>query len=457
MTTGEHMLKKDNKLAFYKRVMMLTIPIIIQNLIASLLNLTDTVMIGNLGELYLASVGIANQYFFFFTLMLFGVNAGCSIFISQFWGKKDETNIKKTTALAITFSIVIALIFTLGALLFSDSIISIFNSDKSILQTGGEYLKIVAFSYLFTAISISFAFSLRSTENTFIPMVGSIIALLINVVLNYILIFGKFGFPAMGVKGAAIATVIARTVETIMILLYVYKKSELLNVNFSHIKLLDFKFIKLVYKGMLPVLINEFVWGLGNLTYNVIYARMGIGTTAAIQVTSTVMNLLMIVIMGLGNSAMVIVGKEIGAKREDLGKLYAVRLYKFALIVAIFIAAIIFTTAKDFVYFFKMSDAVLDDTKKILYVSAALLLIRSYNFVMIVGVLRGAGDSKYAVRIQGLTLWMIGIPMAFIGAFVLKLEVYYVVALTGMEEVVKYIFIRRRFKSGKWIHDVTKQ
>lgn len=457
MTTNESIIKKDNKLLVYKRVMILTIPIIIQNLISSLLNLMDTVMIGKLGELYLASVGIANQYFFFFTLMLFGVNAGCSIFISQFWGKKDEANIKKITALAISFSIVIAIIFTLGALLFSDSIISIFNSDKAVLQTGGDYLKIVALSYLFTAISISFAFSLRSTENTFIPMLGSIIALLINVVLNYILIFGKLGFPAMGVKGAAIATVIARLVETIMILIYVYKKSELLNVNFSHIKLLDLKFIKVVYKGMLPVLINEFVWGLGNLTYNVIYARMGIGTTAAIQVTSTVMNLLMIVIMGLGNSAMIIVGKEIGAKREGLGKLYAVRLYKFAFLVAIAISIIIFTTAKDFVYFFKMSESVLNDTKNILYVNAVLLLIRSYTFVMIVGVLRGAGDSKYAVKIQGLTLWLIGIPIAFIGAFVLKLEVYYVVALTGMEEIAKYILIRRRFKSGKWIHNVTNQ
>ena len=152
---------------------------------------------------------------------------------------------------------------------------------------------------------------------------------------------------------------------------------------------------------------------------------------------------------------MVIVGKEIGAKREDLGKLYAKRLYKFALIIAIIIATVIFLTANDFVYFFKMSATVLNDTKRILYVNAILLLIRSYTFIMIVGVLRGAGDSKYAVKIQGLTLWTIGIPMAFIGAFILNLEVYYVVALTGMEEIVKYIFIRRRFKSGKWIHNMT--
>ena len=455
MTMLEKLQINNEQKVFYRRVMMLTIPIIVQNLIASLLNLMDTVMIGRLGELYLASVGIANQYFFFFTLMLFGVNAGCSIFISQFWGKKDEVSIKKTAALAISFSFVIGILFMLAGIYFSDEIISVFNSDKSVLATGGDYLKIVAFSYIFTAITVGFAFSLRSTENTFVPMVGSIAALLVNVVLNYILIFGKLGFPAMGVKGAAIATVIARIIETMIILIYVYKKSNLLNINFSHIKMLDFKFIKIVYAGMLPVLINEFVWGLGNLTYNIIYARMGGGTAAAIQVTSTVMNLLMIVIIGLGNSAMVIVGKEIGAKREDLGKLYAKRLYKFALIIAIIIATVIFLTANDFVYFFKMSATVLNDTKRILYVNAILLLIRSYTFIMIVGVLRGAGDSKYAVKIQGLTLWTIGIPMAFIGAFILNLEVYYVVALTGMEEIVKYIFIRRRFKSGKWIHNMT--
>ena len=212
---------KDLDWKFYRRLFVLTLPIVIQNLIASMLNMADTLMIGKLGEKELAAVGMANQYFFFFSLMLFGVNAGVSMFISQFWGKKDILSIKKMTSIGIVLGTTISIIFMVIGIIFPNQIIGIFNKDAQVVALGGRYLVVVALSYVFTAISFSFAFASRSIENSFLPMMASIAALLINIVGNYILIFGKFGVEAMGVEGAAWATVFARIIETIIIITYV--------------------------------------------------------------------------------------------------------------------------------------------------------------------------------------------------------------------------------------------
>lgn len=440
---------------FYQRLFVLTLPIIVQNLIVSLLNMMDTLMIGKLGEVELASVGIANQYFFMFTLMLFGINAGCSIFVSQFWGKHDHISIKKTAALGLFLSVLMGILFTAFAWICPDSIIGIFNNQADVVTLGSQYLIPVSISYLFTAISLAYAFSLRSTENTLAPMLASIAALLTNIVFNYMLIFGKFGFPAMGVQGAAIATVIARIIECIIIVTYVYSKNTSVNVKFSDLKHLNSKFIKIILIGMTPVLVNEFVWGFGNLAYNIIYARMGVAATASSQITTTIMNLFMIVIMGLGSSSMVVVGKEIGAGHPLRGKEYATRLYRLAIAVGFIIGISVFFTSNLLVSGFNMSDSVLQSSAIILKINAVVILLRTYNFIMIVGILRGGGDSKYAVVTQGATMWLIGIPLAYIGAFVFHLPIYTVIALCTIEELTKAIFIARRFRSDKWIHNLT--
>lgn len=443
-------------LPFYKRMLILTFPIIIQNLVASLLNMSDTVIVGKLGQVELAAVGIANQYFFFFSLILFGINAGCSMFITQFWGKKDMKNIKKMTGISLVLGIIASVIFTLIAFVNANGIISLFNKDTQVVLLGSKYLIIVAISYVFTAISFTYAFASRSIENTFLPMMASIIALVINVFLNYVLVFGKFGFTAMGVSGSALATVIARVIETIIIILYVYKKKLPINVNLKDLKIVDSHFFKIAFGGIFPILINEIVWGLGNISYNIIYARISVAATATIQITTTIINLSMIVIIGLGSSSMIIVGKEIGRGDLEKGKIYAKRLCNLALSIGAVIGLIIFVIADKVVLFFNMPVEVLIASQIILKISSLILILRTYNFMMIVGILRGGGDAKFGVIMQGIVMWFIGIPLAYFVAFVLKLPIQYVVAFGIVEELIKIIFIAFRFNSGKWIKDITK-
>lgn len=449
-------LKQTETISFYKRVFVLTLPIIIQNLIVQMLNMSDTLIVGRLGEKELASVGIANQYFFFFSLILFGINAGTSMFISQFWGKKDQLSITKTSSLGIFLSLIVSILFTIIAFLFSKEIIGIFNSDVDVLNLGSRYLLIVAISYIFTGISLSFSFSSRSIENTFLPMVSSLIAFFVNLFLNYVLVFGKIGFPPMGVAGSAWATVIARVLETTIILIYVYKKELFIRFSPKALFEIKFSFLRPVLLGMIPILINEIVWGLGNVIYNIIYARLGVGAAATIQITTTIINLFMIVIFALGNSAMIIVGKEIGKGDISSGKKYANKIYKLALVIGVFIGITIFALANKIVLFFNMSPEVLEASNIILKINAFILILRTYNFMMIVGILRGGGDAKFGVILQGIIMWLIGIPSVYVAAFVLKLPIYYVVAFCITEEILKLIFISFRFKSGKWIKDLTK-
>lgn len=441
---------------FYKRVFLLTMPIIIQNLIIQMLNMADTLMIGRLGHVELASVGIANQYFFFFSLVLFGINAGVSMFISQFWGKKDIPNIKKMTGIGLFLSVLASIIFSFIAIYKPERIIMIFNGDSSVVKLGSQYLVIVAYSYIATAISISFAFSSRSIENSLLPMISSIAALIINMCLNYVLIFGKLGMPEMGVRGAAVATITARMVEAVVIIIYIYYKKLIISVNFGHIFSFNGSFYKMAMSGVLPILANEIIWGLGNITYNIIYAQMGVESAATIQITTTILNLFMIVIFSLGNSAMVIVGKEIGRGDMDSGMLYGRKLYKLALKIGAFIGIFIFFIAPYIVMLFKVDSQILFSSQRILRINSIILLLRTYNFIMIVGILRGGGDAKYGTVLQGLLMWFVGIPVSYFAAFHLKLPIHYVFAFVSIEEIIKVIFISIRFQSGKWIKDMTK-
>ncbi|MEG2108787.1 MAG: MATE family efflux transporter, partial [Clostridium sp.] len=208
--------------AFYKKALVIALPIVIQNFITSSLNIVDTMMIGKLGENEIAAVGIANQYFFLLNILIMGLFSGIGIFISQYFGKKDDKNIKKLVGIGLIAAIVVGGIFTLIAQVAPEGIISIFNKDGQVIKLGAEYLVIVSISYIFTAITFNYGIASRCIEKTAVPMVASSIALLTNTVLNYCLIFGNFGMPKLGVEGAAIATLIARVIEFIIMVGYVY-------------------------------------------------------------------------------------------------------------------------------------------------------------------------------------------------------------------------------------------
>lgn len=446
----------DNK-QFYKRLLILTLPIVIQNLITTSLNMLDTVMIGSLGEVELAAVGVANQFYFLYSLLVMGVGAGCSILIAQLWGKKDEEKIHSVLKLGLIGAIGFALVFMFIGFFASEQIIALFNSDSEVVRLGSEYLRISIFSYFVSAISFVFAGSLRSIGNSALPMWGSLAGLVVNGVLNAILIFGLFGFPALGVSGAAIATLVARIVECLIILVVVRLKVKPLRLTFKDFKHLDMTMLKHLYATALPVVLNEACWGLANVTYTMIYGHIGVNAIATTQITSTILNLFTIIIFGMAHASVVIIGNEIGANREEQGILYAKKIVRLSVIIGIVMAVILALLAPVIVKMYNVSELVRQDAMKILIIYAIFMLPRVYNGVQIVGILRGGGDAKYGSIAQGLSMWLVGIPLAFFAAYILNWPITLVIFLSTLEEILRYFILRRRFKSNKWINNMVKE
>ncbi|NLZ50013.1 MAG: MATE family efflux transporter [Clostridiales bacterium] len=440
---------------FLSNMLKIALPIMLQNLVASTLNMADTIMVGKLGEIEIAAVGIANQYFFFFSMILIGLCGGCSVFIAQYWGKKDFDNIKRILGLGLVSVLLISIVFMAVGFINPGKIISLFNKEPIVKDLGGKYLFIVLFSYIFTAITFVYSYSLRSIGNTVTPLIVNIAALICNVVFNYILIFGNLGFPALGVEGAAIATLISRVVEAVTLVVLVYKDNGVLAAKFSELKDLSFEFLKKSYKIIIPVLLNDVLWALASLIYSFVYGHMGTGATAAIQICNTVNNMFMVVTFGMASASVVMIGNSIGEGKEDQTISYAKKFMIISLYVSILLGVILALTAPLIIELFNVSNEVRRSTLIMLYIISLIFLVRFLGMIMIVGILRGAGDARSALIIEGFTMWFIGVPLTILGAFFFKLPVHLVYALAILEEVVKFILALMRLKSRKWINNIT--
>ncbi|MBP1924315.1 putative MATE family efflux protein [Sedimentibacter acidaminivorans] len=444
--------KKDKQ--FYRNLFLITIPIIMQNLITTSLNMLDTMMIGKVGEIELASVGIANQFYFLFTLFAFGAAGGGGVLIAQLWGKGDKDNINKILCKSLILGFLMSITFTIIGLFIPDQIISIFNKEAQVVIIGSSYLKITVISYVFTGITFVFSSALRSVGETKLPMFASLFGLIVNALLNYMLIFGNFGMPRLETTGAAIATLIARIFECAIIVIVVRLKHDVLNINFKDFSGLPAGLKKTLSRVTIPIVINEAGWGFGNVTYMAIYANISARAAASMQICSTIMNLFMIIAFGLSYASLVIIGNEIGASREDIAIESSKKIVVLSFWTGLFLGGGLLFAAKPIVSFFNVSAEVKTASTYVLYIFSVCMPLRVVNMVMIVGILRGGGDATYASVLEGVSLWVVGIPLVFIAASVLGMPVYVAFAFTTADELTKIIFLVKRFKSGKWIQNM---
>ena len=436
---------------FYKMLFTISIPIVIQNLISSSLNLVDNVMVGQLGETFIAATGLANQLFFIMTLILFGANSGISIYIAQFWGKKETGKIKSVLSLGILFGVCITTIFTIIGIVLPKQTLALMSKDADVVLYGANYLRIVSLSFILTAISFSFSFSARSVGHPKLPMIASVISLLTNTVLNYILIFGKLGLPAMGVEGAAIATVIARVVELIIVLMGIYRSIPVLAVSIKDFFRIDQTLAKMVGKTAFPVIVNEGFWSLGMTAYSLVYAHIGTDAIAAVMITNTVNSLFMVVGFGLGNASSVMLGNTLGAGDIPRAIDYNKKFLTLSILLGIVICGLINLTAPLIVQsLYQLTPDSYALTLKTLRILAFFMSFKFYNTIVIIGTLRSGGDTLYSMLLEISCVWLIGVPLAALGAFVLKWPVYLVVALVNFEEVIKLFLGLPRIISNKW-------
>lgn len=444
---------RDKK--FLMTILTLILPIALQNLISSSLNMVDNVMIGKLGESAIAAVGLVNQYFFIFMLCLSGINAGAGIFISQFWGRKDTRNIRRMLGLGIILSLTTAVLFSAFGFLSPDSIIKIFTDDPEVITLGSSYIKVISITFLITAISMSYSTALRCMGIAKPPMYASLIGIIANAFLNWILIFGNLGFTARGVVGAAIATSIARVLEMSYILFVSYRFNEVIRCKVKDLFTFNKGFISTYFKTSISVIINELVWALGITTYAIIYAKIGIKEVASMQIANTVNNMFMVFGIGLASAAAIIVGNKIGEGKADEALDYAKRLGVLAPLIGVVSGLALYIGAPQIVNIFNIENDTAKMTIEVLKIMAVFAPLRFFNVLMIVGVFRGGGDTTYSMFVQLGTVWIYSIPAGFIAAVYFKLSLPLVFFVIASEELLKVVFELKRFRSGKWIKNIT--
>jgi len=452
--------------SFLRKTISIAIPVAIQTLLNNVLNLVDTLMIGQLGVTTVAAVGLANKVFFVFSLLMFGICSGSGILASQYWGKREILNIKRVLWMTLIIGVGASLLFLIPSVLFPTFIMRIFTPGEKMIAIGAVYLSIVAISYPLTAVSNAYVAILRSMNSVKLPVIITSIAICVNVVLNYTLIFGKFGFPKLGVAGAAIATLIARVVEccSLIVLVHLSKAGDDGIGDFIHTKFNKAKeksdvffnriFVHKFLKTASPVIVNEFMWGLGVTMYSLVYGRMGDAAIAAITITQTVEQVMYVLFMGICSAAAVILGNELGGdelkKAEEHAKNYIV----LQLFLTLIGTVIILLVKEPIIAIFPVTDLVAHYIRLCLTVFALYMPFKMMNCLLIVAILRSGGDTKAALFLDCSGVWLIGIPMAVLGGLVLDLPIYFVYAMVFVEEVYKLIFGLIRYRQKKWLKNI---
>jgi putative MATE family efflux protein len=439
---------------FFRAMLALAVPVSLQQLITAGLNMIDVLMVGQLGEASVAALGLANQIFFLLILFLFGVTSGMAIFTAQYWGKRDIENIRRVLGICLTLAIVVAASFSLAATLMPETLMRFYTEDPTVVELGSSYLRIVGFSYVFMAIAFSYISILRSITQVTLTVIVSVSALGLKTLVAYVLIFGHFGLPALGVRGAAIGTSVGWFFECILLLVLVYAQKTPLAANPITFFRFNRSFLFTVLRTAMPAALNEVIWSFGITLYNAVYARIGTDAIAAIQINATVEELIFVLFIGLGNACSVMVGNKIGEKDRATAFEYSRRFTILALFCAVAAGAFVFLIRGFVAGLYQLSPSAEQNLMNIMLVFSISAWLRMFNFMLFIGALRAGGDTRYAMFTELFSIWLIGVPAALIGGFVLRLPVYYVYALVLLEEAVKAIIVFRRYLSRKWIHDL---
>lgn len=320
---------------FYSNVARLVMPMAIQNLINVGVTSTDVIMLGKVGETALSGVSLANQVYFILSLLFFGLTSGACVLTAQYWGKKDTRTIEKVMGMSFRISLLAAAVFTLAALVFPALLMRIFTTDQAVIEAGVSYLRIVAFSYMLSAFTNVYLNIIRSVEKVVIATVVYGTSLLANIIFNAIFIFGLLGVPAMGAAGAALGTLLARTIEVLIVVFYAVKMNDVVKIRWRDFFVKDKALGKDFFTYAFPVLLNELAWGAGMAAISAIVGHLGSSAVAAHSVAQVCRQLSMVIGFGISSAAAIMIGKAIGEKKEELAREYGRRFVKIAVLCGI--------------------------------------------------------------------------------------------------------------------------
>ena len=450
------------KPGFYKQVFFFSSPIVLQNLITSALGMADTFMVGMLGEVPMAAVTLANIPLFVVQLFIFGVQSGSSVLNSQYWGRQELESINRVLGVALWVVVLVSSLFAAVLLVCPVEFLSLFGNEPEVIELAAQYGSIAGLSYVCSAFTMMYVAAYRSMERPQLGMYILVASMTLNTFLNWVFIFGKLGAPALGVRGAALATLIARMMEVVIVVVHM-ARSRFFRVRLRLLLRPGMDMFRRFLRYGSLVVFNETTWGLGSSIFPTIMGHMAGSTEilAAYTVAGNIDKICMVVSFGLGSTAAIIIGREVGAGRPQQVRQTGAVMCTLALMCGTGIGLLLFLFARliapAWVFpLFKMSARSASIAVMMMTVQAAVRPLRDFNGVAITGVLRGGGDVRMATIIDTAPQWLIAIPAAVLLGSVLKLDILWVYLSMTLENIVKFVLGLRRIRSDNWIRDLTR-
>jgi len=456
------LLDENSNKYFYKKIFKIGAPIALAQLMASLLSIVDMFMVSNLGALAVDAVGVGAQFAFLLFMIIFGFFTGLAIFIAQYWGSKEINNIHQVFIISIIIGTIISAIFFVIAFFFSIQLMGLFDHYGSTFESvtfrnyGSTYFKIAAFAYFPMAISFAISILMRSVEKVGYPQYVAIGTVLLNTLLNYTLINGHFGFPSLGVQGAAIATTSSSIVGVIFLGGYLFfSKEAVFRIKIREYKNITKAFVIKLFKKALPVVLNETIWGLGMSFYLVAFAFKGENLSSVI-ISNSVMGLFWAFMSGLSSACAIMIGKKLGENKLSLAKHWGIKFTRLSFVGGLFLGIVLFLLSTPISELFtKLPQDVQLMMALILKVYGFYITFKFVNVIQIVGTLRAGGDTLFSFMAEVTPLWLVGVPLAFILSIYSDLPLYLIVAIVNIEEIIKLGLLLWRFYTFKWVNNLT--
>ena len=442
----------ERKRSLRKEIVRLALPIALQQFMTALVGACDAIMLGKLSQDAMSAVSLATQVTFVFNLFMFAFMAGENMFVAQYYGKGDYTGISQVFSLVTKICGCIAVVFLVGTLFFPEQLMRILTNEETLIVLGSEYLRVIGISYVFSGIAQIFLAIMKNCGAVNMSTLINGVMVILNIALNAVFIFGLSGFPKMGIKGAALATVLATVVQFLWSVGYVLCRIRA--VKFS-LKSCEKKLFGRFWQKTVPLLINNLAWGIGFSMYSVIMGHLGTDAVAANGIANISKNLVVCFCLGLGNAGSIIVGNRLGADRLQEAKEVGETLTKTAIIAGIVSGLVLIALSPFITKMVDLTPTARGYLQKMLLISSYYIAGKSVNCMTIGGIFAAGGDSKFGMLCDSVTLWCIIVPLGCICAFILKLPVMVVYFVLNLDEIIKLPVVYKHYKKYKWIKNLT--
>lgn len=437
----------------YKKMFRLVLPIAFQQFMLALVSACDAIMLGKLNQNSMSAVSLASQVTFVFNLFMAAFLIGENMFVAQYYGKKDYGNISKIVGLVLKISCLVAICFSIGSILFPNVIMRFFTNDAELARMGCEYLRNVGISYILSAMAQVYLTLMKNCDAVNLSTLISSTMVVLNIFLNAVFIFGLFGFPALKIQGAALATVTATAVQTLWSVVYVHLKMKQVRI---HLRERHRNLSKRFWEKVTPVLLNELIWGGGFTMYSVIMGHLGADAVAANSIANISKNLVVCLCLGFGSAGSIIVGNELGANHLEGSKKAGRTLTIGSILCGVLSGLVLLALSPAITNLVSLTPGAREYLKGMLIISSYYLVGKSINSMTIGGIFPAGGDSMFGLICDAVTLWCITIPLGYLCAFILKLPIMAVYFVLNLDEIIKLPVVYRHYKKYGWVNCLTQ-